>query len=133
MTDQTLSGIETVRRFYALMGEDRFEEAEVYLSDAVMVRESRDLPFGGDYHGLAGNAELVGKMLSAFELAIRKADFFDAGPVVAARLRACFTPRAGGDPVELDIVELLKVEGGKIVDIDIYHKTPSVVAAMWPG
>ena len=127
------SGIETVRRFYELMGQDRFQEAEAYLDEAIVVRESPDLPFGGDYHGLSGNAELVGKMTSVFDLAIKHADFYDAGDTVTARLHACFTPKATGTPLDLDIVELLKVRDGKIVDIEIFHKTPSVLAAHWPA
>jgi uncharacterized protein len=132
MTDATPgSGIATVERFYELMGQDRFEEAGELLSPDVVVRESSDLPFGGDYHGHAGNAELIGKITRVFDLAISKATFFDAGDTVAAKLLACFTPKATGKPVEMEIVELLTVRDGLIVEIDIYHKTPSVVIGLW--
>lgn len=128
----TASGIETVRKFYELMGQDRFEEASRFLSPEVVVRETPDLPFGGDYHGLAGNAELVGRMTAVFDLAILQSTFHDAGDTVTAKLRARFTPKAGGAPLDLDIVELITVRDGLIVELDIYHKTPSAIAAHWP-
>ena len=121
----------TVRKFYELMGQDRFEEANAFLGADVVIRESPDLPFGGDYHGLAGNAELIGHMTRVFDLAITEADFHDCGPFVVAKLKARFTKRATGEAVALDIVEMLKVADGQIVDIDIYHKSPGVVAGLW--
>jgi ketosteroid isomerase-like protein len=129
MTQQILSGIETVRTFYGLMAENRFAEASAYLSSDVLVRETTDLPFGGEYRGHAGNAELVGRMTALFDLAILKSEFFDGGDTVTAKLRARFTPRQSGVPLELEIVELITVRAGKIVELDIYHKTPSAVAA----
>ena len=131
-TTAMATGIDTVRKFYDLMGQDRFEEASHFLSPDVVVRETSDLPFGGDYHGHAGNAELVRRMTSVFDLAILRAAFFDAGDTVTAKLLARFTPKAGGDPLELEIVELITVRDGLIAELDIYHKTPSALAAHWP-
>lgn len=132
MTTATATGIETVRKFYDLMGQDRFEEASHFLSPDVVVKETPDLPFGGDYHGHVGNAELVQRMTSVFDLAILRSTFFDAGDTVTAKLLACFKPKAGGDPLELEIVELITVRDGLIVELDIYHKTPSALATHWP-
>lgn len=129
----TRSGIDTVCSFYDLMGQDRFEEASAFLSPDVVIRETTDLPFGGEYRGLAGNAELVARMTSVFDLDITQATFFDAGDTVTAKLLASFTPKSGGDPLELEIVELITVRDGQIVELDIYHKTPSAIAAQWPG
>ena len=127
------SGIETVRRFYELMGQDRFEEAGALLSPDVVVRETPDLPFGGEYRGHAGNAELIGLMTGVFDLAILESTFFDAGDTVTVKLRARFSPKSGAAPLELDIVELITVRDGLLTDLDIYHKTPSALKAHWPA
>jgi ketosteroid isomerase-like protein len=133
MGEATRSGIETVRTFYDLMGQDRFVEASAFLSPEVVIKETSDLPFGGEFHGLEGNAELIGKMTSVFDLSILEKTFFDAGDTIAVKLLACFTPRNGDEPMKLDIVELITVRDDRIVELDIYHKTPSAIAAHWPA
>lgn len=131
MAESDKSAVEIVREFYQLMGEDKFGEAAAYLSSDVVIKETTDLPFGGEYHGHDGNAELVGKMTSAFDLDITESEFFGSGNLVAAKLRARFSPKKGGSPLDLDIVEVITVRDGQIAELDIYHKTPSAVAAAW--
>lgn len=126
------SGLDTVRRFYSLMGENKFEEGSQLLAEDVVIHESTDLPIGGDYHGRQGNAELIGRMTSVLDLEITKIDFLDATDPVVVKIRARFTSKTTGVGVDMDIIELITVRSGQIKEIDVYHKTPSKVAALWP-
>jgi ketosteroid isomerase-like protein len=49
---------------------------------------------------------------------------------VVSRFRLAFTARTSGESVEMDLVELYKVHDGLIVDLDVYYKDPSAVAAL---
>lgn len=125
------SGIDTVRSFYASLAEGRFADAFALVSADSVIREPADLPFGGDYHGTAGQAELLQKIGAVIDLGIVSSTICDAGTTFAVKLLARFTPRQGGDPLDLEILELITVRAGQIVEIDVYHKTPSAVSAIW--
>ena len=131
-TKNQKSGITVVRQFYDLAAQDKFDEAGQYLAPDIVLRETTDVPFGGDYHGLEGNAELMGKITSVFNVAIEKIEYLDASDPVVVKILARFTSKATGKTVEMQVVEMLTVRDGLISDIDIYYKNPSTVAALWP-
>lgn len=127
------SASETVSGFYALLAEGRFEEAFAFVDPNAVIREPRDLPFGGDYRGMAEISQLLARMGAVIDMGIAQHTIMDGHETFAVKLKSRFTPRAGGEPLELDILELITVRNDKIVEIDVWHKTPSVVAAIWPA
>jgi ketosteroid isomerase-like protein len=128
------SNLATVRRLYGFLAEDNFEEANRMMTDDVIFNESTDLPYGGEYHGVEGLNELMGRIAERAELSVAKVDFLTetetADPVVMHVL-ARFVSKATGVVVLADIIEMVYVRAGRIAKMDIYCKNPSAIAALW--
>ncbi len=121
----------TVGQFSKALGDKDLERACALLHRDLVVHEAGGLPYSGEYHGPQGFRELWTKMNESMELT--------PGPVtrdclsddtVVSRFRLAFTARTSGESVEMDLVELYKVHDGLIVDLDVYYKDPSAVAAL---
>jgi ketosteroid isomerase-like protein len=125
------SPLSTVGQFSKALGEKDMERACALLHHDLVVHEAGGLPYSGEYHGPQGFLDLLAKMDESMELT--------PGPVirdclandtVASRFRLTFTARTSGESVEMDLVELYKVRDGQIVELDVYYKDPSAVAAL---
>jgi ketosteroid isomerase-like protein len=120
-----------VRQFYELLGAGKFEEASQFLHEDLVVHESPALPYGGDYHGKAGFAELGARLTEGFDAAPTGAvDYIDAGDKVIVRIPSRFTWRATGQSVEMNVVEVATLQNGQIVDLDVYYKDPGALSAL---
>lgn len=123
--------LEKVRRFYELLKANDFAGAFGLVSPEAVIREPADLPFGGEYQGQARIGELLQRMGKVVDLGIADSTIMDGAESFAVKVLSRMTPRDGGEPVEVEILELITVRDGKIVEIDVYHKTPSIVAGLW--
>jgi ketosteroid isomerase-like protein len=121
----------TVGQFSKALGEKDLDRACALLHHDLVVHEAGGLPYSGEYHGPQGFRELLATMDESLQLT--------AGPItrdclsddtVVSRFRLTFTARTSGESVEMDLVELYKVHDGLIVDLDVYYKDPSAVAAL---
>jgi ketosteroid isomerase-like protein len=120
-----------VREFYELLGQGRLEELLRLLDQDAVIREAPGLPYGGDYHGRSGFIDLVKTMYAMVEAApVGNAEYVDAGDTVVLNARARFTGRRSGRSAETSVIEVATVRDGQIVEIDIYYKDPSAVAAI---
>jgi ketosteroid isomerase-like protein len=128
------SNLATVRRLYGFIAEDNFEEANKMMLEDVVFSESTDLPYGGEYHGIAGLNDLMGRIAARAKLSVARVDYLSetesADPVVV-HVVARYVSNATGEEVLADVVELVSVRDGRIAAIDIYCKNPSVIAALW--
>jgi ketosteroid isomerase-like protein len=127
MTD----GVAVVSRFGAALGAKNMDAALALLHDDFIVHEAGGLPYSGDYHGPQGFVDLLTRMYEKLELApgpITR-DRLDDDTVVS-RFKLRFTARASGRSVEMNLVELYRVSRGLIVELDVYYKDPSAVAAL---
>jgi uncharacterized protein len=59
--------------------------------------------------------------------------FLSADDTVAMRYRLKFTERASGKSVEMSLVGAYTVRDGLIMELDVYYKDPSAVAALLAG
>jgi ketosteroid isomerase-like protein len=125
-------GLATVRRFYDLVGEGRVEDATALMHDELVIHEPAELPFGGEYHGPAGFGDIMQRIVRLAEPEVPgPIEYFEtAGGPVVVRFTGRFSSRRSGRSVDVEIVELFTVRDGKIVDLDIYYKTPGAVAAL---
>ena len=121
----------TVGQFSKALGEKDLDQACTLLHHDLVVHEAGGLPYSGEYHGPQGFRELLAKMNESMELT--------AGPVtrdclsddtVVSRFRLTFTARTSGESVEMGLVEIYKVQGGLIIELDVYYKDPSAVTAL---
>ena len=130
MSATTSAGLDTVRRFYELVAAGRIDEVRLLLHEDLVIREPRDLPYGGDYHGRAGYDDIMGQIVSLAEIAVAESDpvqFLDSGNPVVVHFTGRFTSRATGKVAETRIVELFTVRDGQIVELDVFYKEPSRV------
>ncbi len=120
-----------VGNFAKAIVEERLDDARGLLDDDFVVYEAGGLPYSGEYHGPAGFFELLGKMNEALELTLGDSvQFLLAGHTVAMRSRLKFASRHSGESVEMSLVEIYTVRNGLIVELDVYYKDPSAVAAL---
>ena len=62
--------------------------------------------------------------------ALAEAQLRDAGDCVVVHAPSRFTSQATGVSVDMDVVELYFVAGGKITKTDVYYKEPEAIAAL---
>jgi uncharacterized protein len=127
-------GVATVRRFYDLIGEGRLEDALGLLHEDLIIHEPADLPYGGEYHGPQAFTDIMGKIMATVTPSVAgENQYFEtsAGGPVVVTLRGRFTHNTTGAVAETDVVELFTVRDGKILDLDVYYKTPGAIAALW--
>jgi ketosteroid isomerase-like protein len=124
-------GLVTVRRFSRALGDRDLTKVASLLHRDLIVHTAGGLPYSGDYYGPQGFLELFAAMTQVMELT--------PGPpcqqsldeqTVASRFRLRFVARASGKQAEMDLVEIYQVSDGQIVDLDVYYKDPSAVAAL---
>jgi uncharacterized protein len=121
----------TVGGFVKAIAGEQFDDARALLDREFVVYEAGGLPYSGEYHGPDGFFELLGKMNQAMELTPGEAfQYLLADDTVAIRGRLRFTLRASGKSVEMGLVEIYTVRDGLIVELDVYYKDPSAVAAL---
>jgi uncharacterized protein len=124
----------TVDRFVKALVEERPDDARSLLHDELIVYEVGGVPFSGEYHGPQGFFELFGKMNEDLELTLDPGiQYLLADDTVAMRTRMTFTARASGKSAEMGLVEIYTVRDGLIVELDVYYKDPSAVAALLAG
>ena len=92
------------------------------------------MPYSGEYHGPQTFFELFGKMNEDLKLSPGPAvQYLLADDTVAIRYRLKFTARVSGRSVDMSLVEIYTVRDGLIVELDVYYKDPSAVAALLAG
>jgi ketosteroid isomerase-like protein len=117
----------------AIAGE-AFDDARALLHRDFVVHEAGGLPYSGEYHGPGGFFELLGKMDEAMELTPGATfQYLLADDTVAIRGWLRLTARATGQSVEQSLVEIYTVRDGLIIELDVYYKDPSAVAALLAG
>jgi uncharacterized protein len=121
----------TVGRFMQAIVEERLDDARSLLHADFVAYEAGGLPYSGEYRGPQGFFDLLAKMTESLELTLGPApQCLLAGDSVAVRSRVTFTARASGKSVEMKLVEVYTVRDGLIVELDVYYKDPSAVAAL---
>jgi uncharacterized protein len=125
------AGLEVVKRFGEALHDKRMDQARSLLHDNLVVHEAGGLPYSGDYRGPQGFVDLLATMNEYLELTpgpiVR--DVLSDGTIVS-RFRLTFTARDSGRTAEMSLVELYRISDGRIVELDVYYKDPSAVAAL---
>lgn len=128
---------EVVRRFFGLLEEGKTEEMIDLVSDSAVIRESFALPFGGEYRGPSGMRDLlhgIRRMNDVAAIDNVEIEFFDtAGEQVVVRMGFRATNRTTGRSMESRVVEIYTVRDGKVVDLDVFYRDPSMVAKIAPA
>jgi ketosteroid isomerase-like protein len=124
----------TVGKFMRAIVEERFDDARSLLHDEFVTYEAGGVPYSGEYRGPQAFFELLAKMNEGLEFVLGpQPQYLLAGDTVGVRSRVRFTARASGKNVDMSLVEIYTVRDGLIVELDVYYKDPSAVAALLAG
>jgi len=123
-----------VGNFMQAIVEERLDDARGLLHDEFVAYEAGGVPYSGEYRGAQAFFELLAKMSEGLEFILGPApQYLRAGDAVAVRSRVKFSARASGKRVDMSLVEIYTVRDGLIVELDVYYKDPSAVAALLAG
>jgi hypothetical protein len=131
MTAMTEDCQAIVIKFMNAIVDERLDDARSLLHDEFVVHEAGGVPYSGDYHGPRGFFELLMNINEVLELTPSPAiQYLLADDTVAMFYRLTFTARTTGESVEMGVVEVYSVRDGLIVELDVFYKDPSAVAAL---
>ena len=116
---------------YEVNGYASFDALRETLDSKVVLHQSPDLPFGGDYEGFAGYERWAKAMASIFDrLEVKEREFFDHDDKVVVFCRFVTRSRINGSIQDFPMTQVVTVRGGKIVDFrPFYWNVPAYVAA----
>jgi ketosteroid isomerase-like protein len=96
----------------------RWDVVKPYVSDNLVLRVPKGLPFGGDQHGWEGYMQAL-KNLSEFftDIKIGKTDLAPCGDKVIVISSLAGRIAKNGNPVSFPLTEIWEVKNGQVVDI----------------
>ena len=103
-------------------GGGRFDAMAATLDPDVVLHQSPDLPWGGEFHGHAGYEDWARQMSRAFDrLAIRDMRFLDDGDTAVITCRLVTRSRASRETLDLPMTQVVRVAGGRIVEFRPFY------------
>ena len=127
MPDDNLA---TIRRVYdALAARDASAIQEVFAPD-VTIRQSPELPWGGDYEGLDGAFTFFMTLVEHIESQVTTESLFAAGDQVVQTGRTRGTVRANGASFDIPEVHVSELRDAKVVRYQVYIDTPAMLEAL---
>ena len=132
------TAIEVVARFYAAEAAymdangEHFTAMAATLDPEVVLHQSPDLPWGGEFHGHAGYEDWARRMSAAFDrLEVRDRRFLCEGEAVVVTCRLLTRARSFGETLDLPMAQVIRVRGERIVDFrPFYWNVPAYRAAV---
>ena len=133
MTDASPSSPRAViKRFYAAEaaymdagGGDAgasFADMAATLDPDVVLHQSPDLPWGGEFHGHAGYEDWARQMSRSFDrLAVEETRFFTDGDTAVIICRLVTRARQSGETLDLPMIQLVRVRDDRIVEFRPYY------------
>lgn len=116
----------------AAAGGASFTDMAATLDPEVVLHQSPDLPWGGEFHGHAGYENWARQMSAAFDrLEVKEARFFEAGDTVVIACRLVTRSRATGATLDLPMLQTVTTRNGRIVEFrPFYWNVPAYRAAL---
>ncbi len=136
------SPVDVIKRFYAAEGAymaaggaaggASFAGMAEVLDPAVVLHQTPDLPWGGDYRGHAGYEAWARKMSEAFDqLAVEDTQMLTAGDTLVILCRLVTRSRKTGQTLDLPMAQVVRVRSGRITEFrPFYWNVPAYQAAV---
>ena len=120
---------EAERRY--MQGGSSFAEFAATLADDVVLHQSPDLPWGGEFAGPKRYEEWARAMSAVFDqVDMRDPQFFEQDDTVVIVGTLATRARATGERMELPMTQVVTVREGKITDFrPFYWNVPAYIAA----
>ena len=92
------------------------------LAPDVVLHQSPDLPWGGEFNGHAGYEEWARQMSAAFDqLEVKDRCFLVEGDTVVITCRLVTRSRASGKTLDLPMAQVVRVRGRRIVEFRPFY------------
>jgi uncharacterized protein len=120
-----------VEKFVVAINDGRLRDALNLLHDEFVIHAAGDVPYSGDYRGAEGFSELITNMMEMLDLTPSSdMQYLVDGDNVVLYYRLTFTAHASGKSIDMSVAEVFSVRDGLIIELDVYYKNPSAVAAL---
>ena len=108
-----------------------FDEFAGTMSPDVVLHQTPDLPWGGDYHGIERYSDWAAAMSDCFtSVDVQDAKFLESGDQVVVLCTLVTKARRTGETLRHPMVQVITVKDGKISDFrPFYWNVPDYVAA----
>jgi uncharacterized protein len=122
--------VSTIRRVYdAMTSRDANVMQELFAGD-ITLRQSPQLPWGGEYKGLDGAFTFFLKLVEHIDSQVTTESLFAAGDHVVQTGRTRGTVVANGASFDVAEVHVWEVQDGKVVGFQAYIDTPAKLDAL---
>lgn len=125
--------VDVTEQFLKAFAAGDIEGVFALIHPEVVIHEGAGLPYAGQYVGPAGFQDLVGKIMTPFEMVLDSFQLSDGSDCAIARLEMTFTNRTSGRVVKMPGVELYNTSDGKVSKIDVYYKSTQEIADLLAG
>ncbi len=99
-----------------------FADIAATLDPDVVLHQSPDLPWGGEFRGHAGYEEWAAQMSRAFDrLGVEDIRFFTEGDTVVITCRLVTRSRASGETLDLPMTQVVRVRRDRIVEFRPFY------------
>ena len=99
-----------------------FADMAATLDPDVVLHQSPDLPWGGEFHGHAGYADWAAQMSRAFDrLDVKDDHFFTDNDTVVITCRLITRSRASGVTLDLPMTQVVRMRGDRIVEFRPFY------------
>ncbi len=112
-----------------------FDAMRATLDPAVVLHQSPDLPYGGEFRGHEGYRRWAEAMRNIFDrVDARSPAFYEKGETVVVTCELVTRIRVTGNELRLPMVQVVTVQSGKIIEFrPFYWNVPEYVAAANEG
>jgi ketosteroid isomerase-like protein len=130
MTDRADHNVATIRRVYdAMQARDASAMQELF-AEGIEVRQSSELPWGGEYEGHDGAFTFFLNLVDHIESQVTTESMFAAGDHVVQTGRTRGTVRANDASFDVPEVHVWELRDGKVVAFHAYIDTPAMLEAL---
>ena len=108
-----------------------FDTMQATLDPEVVLHQSPDLPYGGEFIGHAGYRRWADAMRAIFDkVDAQKPQFYEQGDTVVVQCELLTRNRHTGEEMALPMVQVVRVRNGRIVEFrPFYWNVPAYVDA----
>jgi hypothetical protein len=98
------------------------------------IEQPASLPHGGWHDGLDGMAAMAGTFAEHWDREIAGAEVLGCGPERAVQLTTqTWTSKATGRAATVDVVELFRIESGRVAEIRVFQQDTAALLATLDG
>jgi ketosteroid isomerase-like protein len=124
------SSVALIERLYDAFRRRDLPEIFGVLAPDVEIRQSREVPWGGEYKGHEEAAVFFGKLTQSITSAVTLDGFVDAGEQVVALGRTRGTVNANGAAFDVRVAHVWTVKVGRVTRVEYYIDDPAMLAAL---